>query len=55
MKYKGIPVLLGVALILLSLIIHLIWPDSWFARSELLLHLGAVVALLGYLIGDILG
>jgi hypothetical protein len=55
MKYKGVPILVGVALILLNLIIHFVWPKGWFARSELLLHLGAIVALLGYLIGDVLG
>ena len=55
MKYRGLPVLIGVLLIIVNLVIHLIWPGSWLAESELFLHLGAIVALLGYLVGDVFG
>jgi hypothetical protein len=55
MKHRGLPVVIGVALIVINLLIHLIWPGSWLAESELFLHLGAIVALLGYLIGDVFG
>jgi hypothetical protein len=55
MKYRGLPILIGVLLIVVSLVIHLVWPGSWLAESELFLHLGAIVALLGYLIGDVFG
>ena len=54
-KYRGLPVLLGVALIAANLAVHLVWPGGWFADSELLLHLGLIIALLGLVIGDALG
>ncbi|NLS78533.1 MAG: hypothetical protein GXY76_14870 [Chloroflexi bacterium] len=54
-RYRGVPVLLGVMLLAASLVVHLAWPGSWLVRSELLLHLGLIVALLGLLIGDALG
>ncbi len=52
---KGLPVLVGVGLVLLNLIFSLLpaWPVvAWFARTDLLLQLGVVVGLLGILIGD---
>lgn len=55
MKYKGVPVLIGVALLVVSMVVHLIWPGGWLAQSELLLHLGAIVAIVGYLVGDVMG
>lgn len=54
-RYRGVPVLLGVMLLAASLVVHLAWPGSWLVRSELLLHLGLIVALLGLLVGDALG
>ncbi len=55
---KGLPVLIGVALVLLSLIFNLMpidWPVvGWFAVSDVLLHLGVIIGLLGILIGDAL-
>ena len=54
-RYRGVPVLLGVVLIAASLVIHLVWPGSWLVNSEIVLHLGLIIALLGLLIGDALG
>ncbi len=54
---KGLPVLVGIGLVLLNLIVRLLpsWPVvSWLAETDLLLHLGAVLGLLGILIGDAL-
>lgn len=56
--YKGLPVLVGIGIILLSLLLNLLpaWPVvSWFAQTDLLLHLGCIVGLLGILIGDAVG
>ncbi len=56
--YKGFPVLVGIGLILLSMLLNLLpaWPVvSWFAQTDLLLHLGCIVGLLGILIGDAVG
>lgn len=65
-KVRGLPVLLGVALVLLNIVVQilayfLIPPDQavgllifLFTEGHLLLHLGIVLGLLGILIGDIL-
>ena len=57
---KGLLVFLGVGLVALNLILSLfLVPDdagvgAWLVRTDLLLHLGVVVGLLGILIGDAL-
>jgi hypothetical protein len=57
---KGLLVFLGVGLVALNLILSLFWvPDdaglgAWLVRTDLLLHLGVIVGLLGILIGDAL-
>ena len=58
---KGLPVLVGIGLVLLSLVLNLFpalreaggfW--GWLLHSNLLLHLGVTIGLLGILIGDAL-
>lgn len=54
-RRKGLPVLIGVGLVLLNLLISLLpaWSVvAWFARTDLLLQLGVVLGMLGILIGD---
>ncbi len=54
---KGLPVLAGIGLVLLNLIVRLLpsWPAvSWLAETDLLLHLGVILGLLGILLGDAL-
>lgn len=54
-RRKGLPVLIGVGLVLLNLLISLLpaWSViAWLARTDLLLQLGVIVGLLGILIGD---
>ena len=53
--YKGVPVLLGALLVLINFVVVLLAPEAWLARTNLLLHLGVVVGLLGILLGDALG
>lgn len=56
-RYKGLPVLIGVGLVLLSLIFNVLppWPIiGWLAQTELLLHLGVILGLIGILLGDAL-
>ena len=52
--HKGIPVLIGIGLILVNFLIVLLAADGWAARTHVLLHVGLVVGLLGELIADIL-
>jgi hypothetical protein len=57
---KGLLVFLGVGLVALNMILSLfLGPDdagvgAWLAQTDLLLHLGVIVGLLGILIGDAL-
>jgi hypothetical protein len=54
---KGLPVLVGLGLMILSLIINLLppWPVvGWLAETDLLLHLGAILGVFGILLGDAL-
>ncbi len=54
---KGLPVLAGIGLVLLNLIVRLLpsWSVvSWLAETDLLLHLGVILGLLGILLGDAL-
>ncbi len=54
-EHKGVPVLIGVLLVLLNFGVVLLLPASWLATTNLLLHLGALVGLIGILLGDALG
>ncbi len=58
---KGLPVFIGVGLALLGLILNCIptlhssdglW--GWLVQSDLFLHLGVIVGLIGILLGDAL-
>lgn len=60
-RNKGLPIFLGVGLVFISLMLGLFpaleeaggfW--GWLARSDLALHLGVIVGLLGVLLGDAL-
>jgi len=54
-EHKGVPVLIGVLLVALNFGVALLLPASWLATSNVLLHLGVLVGLLGILLGDALG
>jgi len=60
-RNKGLPVLLGIALAVASLVLACLpalvlaagfW--GWVARSHVLLHIGVIVGLAGILVGDAL-
>jgi membrane protein DedA with SNARE-associated domain len=65
-KVRGLPVLIGVALVVLNFVVrcvaYALVPETQevslalflFTDGNLLLHLGVIVGLLGVLIGDIL-
>ncbi len=48
---KGLLPLLGLVLIFLNLILQFVPGSSWVASSNLLLHLGLLVAIVGFLLG----
>ncbi|GAB4535715.1 MAG: hypothetical protein Fur0018_26160 [Anaerolineales bacterium] len=47
---KGLLPLIGAVLVLLNLLVVLAAGGSWLASSNLLLHLGIVVAILGFML-----
>jgi hypothetical protein len=47
---KGLLPLMGIVLVLLNLIVNAIWGSIWLAETDLLLHLGVIIAILGVLI-----
>ena len=58
---KGLPVFVGVGLVLINLLLsvhtsllEISGTLGWLARTDLLLHVGIIVALLGILVGDAL-
>jgi hypothetical protein len=54
-RRKGLIPLIGIGLILLNLLLVSILPPDWYiVRSNLLLHLGLVVALFGLLLSPAL-
>jgi hypothetical protein len=54
-EHRGVPVLIGVLLVVVNFAIVLVWPASWLATSNLFLHVGVGAGLLGILLGDALG
>lgn len=57
-RMPGLPVLVAVVLVVLNFVLRLLpdtWPVvGWLAQTDLLLHLGVVLGLLGILVGDAL-
>jgi hypothetical protein len=51
---KGLLPLAGILLIILNFILNLIPGIGWFATSHLLLHLGVIIAILGFLLAQAL-
>ena len=53
-RRRGLPVLLGIGLVILNFIFQFIPGLRVLTPGNLLLHLGLVVGLLGILLGDII-
>jgi hypothetical protein len=47
---KGLLPLIGAGLVILNLILDLVLPHSFFSRTDILLQLGVVAAILGFLL-----
>jgi hypothetical protein len=47
---KGLLPLIGVVLIILNLLIQFLAPPGWLVSSNLLLHVGLIIAILGLMI-----
>jgi hypothetical protein len=53
-RVKGLPILIGILLVVLNFIVHYIPGLGFLDDSNLLLHLGVVVGLLGVLLAEAL-
>jgi hypothetical protein len=53
-QIKGVPVIVGLALVILSLLGHIIPGLAFLAADDLLLHLGLIIGLGGLLFTDTL-
>lgn len=53
-RYKGLPTMLAVALVILNFVLQF-FNFGWLSSSNLLLHLGIVVGLIGLLLAQALG
>jgi hypothetical protein len=49
-RRKGLLPLIGIVLIVLNLLLQFVLPPGWLTSSNLLLHLGLVIAILGLMI-----
>ncbi len=47
---KGLLPLIGVVLIMMNLVLQFTLPPGWLVSTNLLLHLGLVIAILGLMI-----
>jgi hypothetical protein len=53
-RYKGLPTMLAVFLVVLNFVLQF-FNLGWLSSSNLLLHLGIVVGLIGLLLAQALG
>jgi hypothetical protein len=53
-RYKGLPTMVAVVLVLLNYVLQFM-NLGWLSESNLLLHLGIVVGLIGLLLAEALG
>jgi hypothetical protein len=51
-RVKGLPILIGILLVILNFIVQHIASLAFLGDSNLLLHLGVVVGLLGVLLAE---
>jgi hypothetical protein len=51
---KGLLPLLGILFVLINFILNLIPGVGWIATSNILLHLGLIIAILGFLLAQAL-
>ena len=51
---KGLLPILGLTLILADLIFQLIFPSSWLTETNFCLHVGLIIAIIGFLLSPAL-
>ena len=51
---KGLLPFLGLVLVLCNLLLRLVAPQAWLSATDLLLHVGIMLAILGFLLARVL-
>ncbi len=51
---KGLLPLLGIALIVINLILQFLLPPGWLVSTNLLLHIGLIIAIFGLMLAWVL-
>ncbi len=51
---KGLLPLLGIALIVINLILQFLMPPGWLVSTNLLLHIGLIIAIFGLMLAWVL-
>ncbi len=53
-RYKGLPTMIAVALVALNFVLQF-FNLGWLSTSNIFLHLGIIVGLIGFLLAEALG
>ncbi len=53
-RVRGLPVLVGIVLVIINLVIQFVPPLEFLARTNLLLHLGVIIGLFGLMLSRVL-
>jgi hypothetical protein len=54
-RYRGLPTMIAVALIIVNLILQFFPGLGWLVTSNLLLHLGIIIGFIGLLLAEAVG
>ncbi|MEK6574937.1 MAG: hypothetical protein AABZ58_11585 [Chloroflexota bacterium] len=54
-KRRGLPTMIAILLVVINLILQFIPGIEWLARTNILLHIGVIVGLLGILLSAAVG
>jgi hypothetical protein len=54
-RYRGLPIMIAVALVIANLVLQFFPSLGWISTSNLLLHLGIIVGFVGLLLAEAVG
>ena len=54
-RRRGLPTIIAIALVALNFVVQFVPGLDWFARTNLLLHIGVIVGFLGILLSAAVG
>ncbi len=54
-KRRGLPTMIAILLVVINLVLQFVPGAEWLARTNLFLHLGIIIGLIGVLLSAALG